>query len=76
MKRWAAERLVEHKLGIALSTVLFYLLVILPATVILFPDSSLWLSLLVVFIGFLAELKDLANELAEWLAEQKKLEAS
>lgn len=46
-------------------TVALYLFVLAPATVWLFPDNALWLSLLLLLVGFLDELKDFL-ETEDW----------
>jgi hypothetical protein len=65
MMRRLALWLARNRVVISTLTVLAYLVVLLPATIILFPDSNLWLGLLVLVIGLLDELKDLADDIRE-----------
>ena len=49
----------------SIASVALYVFVLFPASVILFPDSSLWLATLILLIGFLDEVKDLADQLQD-----------
>lgn len=49
----------------SVASVGLYVLVLFPASIVLFPDSSLWLATLILIIGFLDEIKDLADQLED-----------
>lgn len=65
-RRRAVARLVARwRTEYAIAALLIYLFVIMPLTVWLFPGSSLWLGVLVVLIGIIDQVKDLADQLAD-----------
>lgn len=65
MRRRLARFVAKWRTEYSVATVLLYLLVLLPVTLWVFPDSTEWLALLVLVIGFLDEVKDLADQLEE-----------
>lgn len=50
---------------ISVVSTLLVLLVILPATVVLFPDSNLWLAVLFVLLALINEVRDLIDQLED-----------
>lgn len=61
----------QYRLGWAWMTLALYV-VALPFTIIVFPDNSLWLGLLVLFSGFTATLTTLADLLVNAEEAAKK----
>lgn len=57
--------LARNRVTISGCTVALYVFALIPATIILFPDSNLWLGLLVVTVGLMDELKDFAEDIRE-----------
>jgi hypothetical protein len=64
-RRRVARFVARWRTEYAVASLLLYLFVILPVSVWLFPDSNIWLALLLVLIGILDALKDLADQLAD-----------
>lgn len=64
-RRAIARFVARWRTEYAVGGVLLYLLVIGPLTVWKFPDSSLWLAVLILISGFLDQVKDLADQLAD-----------
>lgn len=65
MRHRLARFIAKWRTEYSVATVGLYVVVLLPVTVVKFPDSTLWLGLLILLIGFLDEVKDLADQLAE-----------
>ena len=65
MKRRIARFIARHRTGYSVASVLLYVVVLFPATVILFPDSNMWLGMIVLLVGLLDEVKDLADQVVE-----------
>lgn len=64
-RRRVARFIARWRTEYSVAALLLYSVVILPLTVWLFPDSNLWLGLLIVLVGLLDQLKDLADKLAD-----------
>lgn len=64
-RRRVARFIARWRTEYSVAALLLYLVVILPVTVVLFPDSNLWLGVLFVVVAILDQLKDLADQLAD-----------
>lgn len=62
-RRRIARFIAKWRTEYSVATVVFYVVVIIPMTVWLFPDSNIWLALLIVLVSFIEQLKDLADQL-------------
>lgn len=63
MRHRVAVFIARWRTEYSVATVLLYVCVLFPITWVIFPDNTLWLSLLILVIGFLDEIKDLADQL-------------
>lgn len=64
-RRFVARLVARWRTEYAVAGLVLYLVVVLPLTIYLFPDSTLWLALLVVLGDVLDQIKDLADQLAD-----------
>lgn len=64
-RRRVARFVARWRTEYAVASLLLYVVVILPFTVWLFPDSNVWLAFLIVLVGVLDQIKDLADQLAD-----------
>lgn len=62
MKHRLIRFIARHRTGYSVAGVLLYIVILFPATVILFPDSNMWLGMIVLLVGLLDEVKDLADQ--------------
>ncbi len=64
-RRRIARFVARWRTEYSVAALALYLLVILPVSVALFPDSNVWLAVLIVVVGVLDQIKDLADQLAD-----------
>ena len=69
-RRAVAHFVARWRTEYSIATLVLYVAVILPITIWLFPDSNIWLALLIVLVGILDEIKDLADQLADESEDQ------
>jgi hypothetical protein len=65
MRHRVAVFIARWRTEYSVATLLLYIVVLYPVSIVLFPDNSLWLVLVILTVGFLDEVKDLADQLAD-----------
>lgn len=64
-RRRVARFVARWRTEYAVATLLLYVLVVLPLTIMIFPDNNIWLALLIVVGMILDALGDVADQLQD-----------